>query len=186
MWTYNFEVAGYTFRLISEWAGGVTLGINRDYEATPEFISAFTEAMGMKGKIATALEFDYECQSGNLNFARQFHGETDEEWYGFLVSIQDNEYLSDELRELVVDELNNILKRQERKQHSRIVRKEFQRDYDKLFMLIGRRDGFECVVCGVTRNLSIDHKLAVFNGGTNEPDNLQLMCRSHNSQKGAR
>lgn len=186
MWTFNFEVDGYTFRLISEWAGGVTIGVNQDYAVTPDFIAAFTEAMKRKGEMSTVLEFEYECQGGNLRFARQFHAETDEEWYEFLASIKDSEYLSDETSSLVVDELNRIATMQAKRNHAKIVRKEFQRDHDRLFMFIGRRDGFQCAVCGITNMLTIDHKLAVINGGTNDPENLQLMCKSHNSQKGAR
>jgi hypothetical protein len=50
------------------------------------------------------------------------------------------------------------------------------------------RDQYRCVEpgCGTWLDLTIDHKVAVINGGTNDIDNLQTMCRSHNSSKGAR
>lgn len=73
-----------------------------------------------------------------------------------------------------------------RKEAGRVTRRKLQSNYDSLFMAIGRRDGFKCVVCGISENLSIDHKIAIINGGTNDLENLQLMCRSHNSAKGAR
>jgi 5-methylcytosine-specific restriction endonuclease McrA len=76
--------------------------------------------------------------------------------------------------------------REKARAKAKIVRRDFQKDYDGLFMLIGRRDGFCCVECGTSTNLTIDHKLAVINGGTNDPENLQMMCKSHNSKKGAR
>jgi 5-methylcytosine-specific restriction endonuclease McrA len=78
------------------------------------------------------------------------------------------------------------LLRKEVRGKAKIVRRDLQKDYDKLFMLVGRRDGFCCVECGENTGLTLDHKLAVINGGTNDPDNLQLMCKSHNSSKGAR
>lgn len=49
---------------------------------------------------------------------------------------------------------------------------------------IFERDGFKCVVCGTTKNLTIDHKLPKSLGGTNGAYNLQTMCHDHNTEKG--
>lgn len=65
-------------------------------------------------------------------------------------------------------------------------RNEIARNYDKLFVKIGRRDSFKCKHCGSSDDLAIDHIHALANGGTNELDNLQLLCRACNSSKGAR
>lgn len=48
------------------------------------------------------------------------------------------------------------------------------------------RDGLRCVDCGSTEDITIDHIIAVANGGTNDIDNLQTLCRSCNSKKGTR
>lgn len=48
------------------------------------------------------------------------------------------------------------------------------------------RDGWECQWCGSHRNLTVDHIHPVSKGGTNEFDNLQTLCGSCNSAKGAR
>jgi hypothetical protein len=56
----------------------------------------------------------------------------------------------------------------------------------RAFRRIGERDGFRCRICGADRTLTVDHVIAVANGGTDDDGNLQLLCRSHNSQKGAR
>ena len=50
------------------------------------------------------------------------------------------------------------------------------------------RDGFQCVECGEheIHQLSIDHRVPVILGGTNEPDNLRTLCRPCNSAKGGR
>lgn len=51
---------------------------------------------------------------------------------------------------------------------------------------IFERDAYRCVQCGGWDDLTIDHILAVANGGTDEDENLQAMCRSCNSRKGTR
>lgn len=45
------------------------------------------------------------------------------------------------------------------------------------------RDGHACVACGAANDLTIDHKVSELSGGTNEPDNLQTLCRQCNASK---
>lgn len=57
-------------------------------------------------------------------------------------------------------------------------------DYRRLFMLIGRRDGFCCHQCDDHGpSLQIDHIHPVSRGGTNAPENLQLLCARCNQAK---
>jgi len=49
-----------------------------------------------------------------------------------------------------------------------------------------KRDGEFCQRCGTTENLTVDHVVALANGGSNELDNLQLLCNRCNVAKGAR
>ncbi len=65
-------------------------------------------------------------------------------------------------------------------------RREIQSQYDRLFVAIGRRDGFHCAICRATTDLVIDHEIALINGGTNDLDNLQFLCGSCNSHKSDR
>jgi len=46
--------------------------------------------------------------------------------------------------------------------------------------------GHKCLCCGSYDNICIDHIVAVANGGLNEIENLQPLCRSCNSSKGAK
>lgn len=46
--------------------------------------------------------------------------------------------------------------------------------------------GDRCKWCGRLENLSLDHIVALKNGGTNERSNLQCLCRNCNSMKGDR
>ena len=46
------------------------------------------------------------------------------------------------------------------------------------------RDNNSCVKCGATENLHIDHEIALSRGGSNDVDNLQVLCRDCNLRKG--
>jgi hypothetical protein len=63
-------------------------------------------------------------------------------------------------------------------------RQDADRAAARAFRRIGERDGFRCRACGIDRTLTVDHVIAVENGGSDEDENFQLLCRSHNSAKG--
>jgi 5-methylcytosine-specific restriction endonuclease McrA len=52
--------------------------------------------------------------------------------------------------------------------------------------LVFKRDNHTCLCCGRKDNLAIDHILAVNNGGTNDLENLQVLCKYCNSSKGTK
>lgn len=59
----------------------------------------------------------------------------------------------------------------------------------KLRFTIFERDGFRCRYCGASNEvtqLHVDHRIAVANGGTDDPDNLLTACIDCNLGKGAR
>lgn len=45
------------------------------------------------------------------------------------------------------------------------------------------RDNSQCVACGATNDIEIDHIVPISRGGTGDPSNLQAMCRSCNRRK---
>jgi hypothetical protein len=51
---------------------------------------------------------------------------------------------------------------------------------------IYERDGFKCLTCATTENLCTDHVVPFSRGGLTVRENLQTLCRSCNSSKGAR
>lgn len=52
--------------------------------------------------------------------------------------------------------------------------------------LVFKRDQGACQKCGsTTPPLHFDHRYPYSKGGTNDPDNLQLLCRTHNLEKAA-
>ena len=57
---------------------------------------------------------------------------------------------------------------------------------DDLRMAVYERDGFQCLHCGEVENLTLDHIHPYSLGGEDTFENLQTLCRSCNSRKGAR
>jgi hypothetical protein len=53
-------------------------------------------------------------------------------------------------------------------------------------LLVMRRDGYRCVQCGSAEDVTLDHIEPQVYGGGHDPSNLRVLCRSCNSQKGAR
>lgn len=88
------------------------------------------------------------------------------------------------------DDIDEYMKDIERFENGRgeyyRTRQEYYGMRDALLQALADRDGLVCKSCGATENLSIDHIVAVINGGKNVLSNLQILCRSCNSKKGAR
>lgn len=53
-------------------------------------------------------------------------------------------------------------------------------------LTVFRRDNYQCVMCKTEKDLTIDHVIPKSKGGTNEPENLQVLCRRCNAIKGNR
>lgn len=49
-----------------------------------------------------------------------------------------------------------------------------------------KEHNYECVMCGTTERITIDHIIPISKGGTNHIDNLQPLCMSCNCSKGAK
>jgi len=54
----------------------------------------------------------------------------------------------------------------------------------ELLLALIERDGEQCAYCGCTSDLSIDHITPLSRGGSDNLDNLQLLCLTCNNQKG--
>ena len=53
----------------------------------------------------------------------------------------------------------------------------------KIRAKIFSRDNYKCVLCGSTENLTIDHIISIYRGGTDDDDNLQTLCNRCNAGK---
>lgn len=67
-----------------------------------------------------------------------------------------------------------------------IRRAQFQRKAKKLRKQVAERDGAFCKVCGGWEGLTLDHIIPMSKGGSDDLDNLQILCAVCNSRKGAR
>jgi len=56
----------------------------------------------------------------------------------------------------------------------------------RLRELVLRRDGYRCVECGATSDLTLDYIVPLQDGGTMTPDNAQTRCRPCNAHHGRR
>lgn len=52
--------------------------------------------------------------------------------------------------------------------------------------LVFARDGYKCVTCGATDDLTLDHIYPWSLGGPDVEENLRVLCRPCNSRKGAK
>jgi 5-methylcytosine-specific restriction endonuclease McrA len=76
----------------------------------------------------------------------------------------------------------------QRKRTATEIRAELKNDGPLRWRILAR-DNYTCQHCGATgarAELTIDHITPVSVGGTNAESNLQTLCRSCNSRKGAR
>lgn len=56
----------------------------------------------------------------------------------------------------------------------------------ELRLVVFARDGNKCCKCPSTTNLTVDHIIPVVEGGSDDLENLQTLCKSCNSRKGGR
>lgn len=100
------------------------------------------------------------------------------------------ELVSDKLKAMAqrgLDELDAWIEYQLSKEAKKLItkrrRSEFDRKRNSLMLALIRRDGYQCAECGTTEDLTVDHKIPISKGGTDDLENLGILCRYHNSLK---
>jgi hypothetical protein len=88
-----------------------------------------------------------------------------------------------EAYDLAVYYYDYLIERQKIKQSIKPKRDYVRKNYERLFVKIGKRDGFKCYACGSTDTLEIDHIHPVIKGGDNNDENLGFLCAVCNAKK---
>jgi len=73
-----------------------------------------------------------------------------------------------------------------KRHYSRKRRNQFAEERPDLMLALIERDGYQCKNCGNQENLTVDHIIPLSKGGSDNLDNLQILCQSCNSSKGDR
>lgn len=155
------------------------------YNNDPAVFEAIRFAIENREKIIaicsmTHLGFQYWC-SGVSDHERIIQSIIDEK---FLFDTQDRNVKK--ALEIIKEEYQKMVEKAHKKMFIRARRSEFAKNRDHLMLALIQRDGFKCAECGTVDGLTIDHILPLSKGGSDDLDNLQLMCQTHNSKKGDR
>lgn len=120
-------------------------------------------------------------------FSESYHSETSvetiEKWRQELLEFKGKSKIIDN----TILRMDSLIEKMGRREKAFIEkpekRKTFKKIRDKVFIEIGNKQGFRCALCGAVNNLQVDHIFPLAEGGTNDLDNLQLLCRRCNSIK---
>lgn len=88
--------------------------------------------------------------------------------------------------ERIADERRLRAEEAEHRNSTRVRRAQFGNKRDRLMLAIIKRDGYCCAECGSTEDITVDHIVPLSREGSDELNNLRLLCRSCNSRKGNR
>lgn len=141
---------------------------------------------GIVSAIAWAL-FDYASQQDERGTVDGFDVETYSVYSGFSEDEITSVIQAMTDKEIIVDgRLTNWKKiRVPRANEISPIRKSWLLIRRKISKEIFSRYDNKCNYCGSTENLEIDHIIPLSRGGTNDPDNLQILCKTCNRKKWA-
>ena len=93
------------------------------------------------------------------------------------IQLENKELIQEKNR--LIEEFNNLKRKYQKLCHKN--RAPVSKN-TRLFVL--ERDNHRCLACGTEENLTLDHIIPRSKGGTNDIDNLQVLCQYCNLSKG--
>ena len=133
-----------------------------------------SDAKGMKSYFSRTNEDEIEEQLANAHVSLdddEFSDDDDHQKWA-LHYIEEHEKYEEEL----------IIKEQ-KKESIKNRRKQFDSLRDMLKLTLIERDEYRCANCSAVEDLTVDHIYPLSKGGSDDMDNLQLLCRRCNSLK---
>lgn len=106
---------------------------------------------------------------------------------GYLQEILDGEFCwpaSEEIKQYIRHCMKRIEEWEKRKSSYSVRRRKADKACKEHRELIVKEFNGKCLCCGSRKKLTIDHVVPISQGGTDDIENLQLLCRSCNSRKG--
>lgn len=172
----------------------IMLALNEDWaqiiRESPERLQALIEkAYEDRWEITQIFIASNLAQEWNQYSARNFWSGHRDDRDGLLELCKSairSRYSTGELRETLAEILAGLEKREVKSRMIRNRRAQFANQYDALFLKLLSVTDYKCQQCGGSDDLTIDHKIPISKGGTDDLANLQFLCRKHNSQKNDR
>jgi HNH endonuclease len=94
--------------------------------------------------------------------------------------------IATQIYNVLINAINWKINHQKYKLELKNKRKEFNKIRNSLFEKLILIQGNFCKICNIDSNLVVDHINPLSKTGTNDLDNLQILCSSCNSKKGNR
>jgi hypothetical protein len=76
------------------------------------------------------------------------------------------------------------LREENKRLSSKYLKRARHQILDKVKKAVFKRDGYICLCCGATEDLTVDHIVPISKGGNNKASNLQTLCFNCNLRKG--
>lgn len=202
-WMINYKYAGFTFTIAG--VSGPEIGLCLNDAATvdairnkdPRLLDALGAVYDEAVQIVQYMDIADLCGKGDYYFRNYYFlpdgGQmTLQDRHDHMIELLGNKHIrGTDIEDMVLGEIENIERlirnadtTRAKREHSQRRREQFSKDYDRLMLALIERDGFECAICGTRDDLTIDHIVPLSKGGGDDLDNLRLLCRKHNSQKG--
>lgn len=185
-WAHVIEIDELRVGIFGDYPGGEIIGFFTQDNETVKFMHNNPDS------VKKALEWMTSQDAKDFCIAQWA---TDWGWWEHIIDKMDNptqalqslvinKYTTDEVKNQAQELLKIRAKKEAKKLYLKDRRNEFQKNRNRLALVLIDRDGYYCQNCLLSEGLTIDHVIPLSRGGSDDPENLQFLCQSCNSKKG--